>query len=276
MCYTYITNVYQKMNQKKIFTGAIFLSLFLPLLTQAASFSYTPMETIPGFATDGNFYNYIAAVYKFGIWGVGISALLMITIGGYMYMMSAANVASAEKAKGVITDAIIGLILALVSYLLLYEINPNLVRLDQGKIASTAIHPPTGSVDEIALRKQLSAAGISINHANACAAGETSGCTTIEGLKSETISGIIKLRESCPTCQLTITGGSEDGHAAATYSHANGYKIDLSLNSRLTTFIESNYSSTGVRSDGSPTYTDSSNNIYAKEGDHWDVCYNCK
>jgi hypothetical protein len=135
------------MKTKKILTSAIFLSLFLPIITWAASFSYTPMEQIPGFATDGNFYNYIGAVYKFGIWGVGISALLMITIGGYMYIASAANVASIDKAKAVITDAIVGLSLALISYLLLYVINPNLVRLSGGNIANVATQtaaPNTG------------------------------------------------------------------------------------------------------------------------------------
>lgn len=96
-----------------------------------SAFNYTPMEKIPGFEnqTNGDFYTYIALVYKFGIWAVGIAALLMISIGGFMYVTSAGNNSSMEKAKGVITDAIIGLILALTSYLLLYIINPDLVRI---------------------------------------------------------------------------------------------------------------------------------------------------
>ncbi|KKR21831.1 MAG: hypothetical protein UT50_C0003G0012 [Candidatus Moranbacteria bacterium GW2011_GWA2_39_41] len=126
------------MNRKKIFIIAILASFAFPTLALAASFNYAPMEQIPGFTTSGNFYSYISAVYKFGIWAVGVSALLMITIGGYMYIMSAANVASAEKAKEIITDAIIGLILALVSYLLLYEINPNLVKLRAPAVSPTA------------------------------------------------------------------------------------------------------------------------------------------
>ena len=115
------------MKKQKIFLASLFSAiLFLPILAMA-SFNYTPMEQIPGFATSGEFCSYISAVYKFGIWAVGISAMLMIIIGGYMYMMSAGNTASTGKAKGVITDAIVGLILALTSYLLLYTINPNLL-----------------------------------------------------------------------------------------------------------------------------------------------------
>jgi len=129
-----------------------------PIITFAApSFNYTPLEKIPGFETEtasGDFYTYIQAVYKFGIWAVGIAALLMITIGGYMYIVSAGNNSSMEKAKGVITDAVIGLVLALTAYLLLYVINPDLVKIkkitsvgtgtttDAGKPAT----PPTTGV----------------------------------------------------------------------------------------------------------------------------------
>lgn len=94
----------------------------------ASSYSYTPMETIPGFGAPTDFPGYIVAVYKFGLWTIGISALLMITLGGYIYLTSAGNASQVSKAKGVITDAIVGLILALVSWLLLYTINPDLVK----------------------------------------------------------------------------------------------------------------------------------------------------
>ena len=46
-----------------------------------------------------------------------------------MYITSAGNNSSMEKAKGVITDAIVGLVLALGAYLLLYVINPDLVKI---------------------------------------------------------------------------------------------------------------------------------------------------
>jgi hypothetical protein len=118
---------------------------FSPLLTQAAGpFDYIPMENIPGFerqATD--FYQYISSVYKFGIWAIGIAALLMISIGGYMYITSAGNNSSMEKAKGVITDAIVGLVLALGAYLLLYVINPDLVKIS--KLKPVVWAPTTGT-----------------------------------------------------------------------------------------------------------------------------------
>lgn len=120
------------MNKRKFILALLVLGFFLlPILTSAQTFNYKPLEKIPGFEsqTTGDFYTYIGAVYKFGIWVVGICALLMIVLGGYMYIMSAGNTAGMDKAKGIITDAILGLILALASYLILYQINPALVQL---------------------------------------------------------------------------------------------------------------------------------------------------
>lgn len=94
-----------------------------------SSTAYEPMEEIPGFGKPSDFPTYLMSVYKFGLWAIGICALLMITIGGYMYLGSAGNKATTETAKKIIVDAIAGLILAMVSYLLLYIINPDLVNL---------------------------------------------------------------------------------------------------------------------------------------------------
>lgn len=123
---------------KKIFSVifAVFFVLFFPVTIFAGPFDYTPMEKIPGFEVSGSFPDYILAIYKFGIWAVGIAALLMIMIGGFMYITSAGNNASMEKAKGIIFDAIAGVILALTAYLLLYVINPELTKI---KIISETI-----------------------------------------------------------------------------------------------------------------------------------------
>ena len=55
-----------------------------------------------------------------------VLAVFMITVGGFEYMLSgAADTKSDAKKK--IEDAVWGLLLALVAYLLLYTIDPNLV-----------------------------------------------------------------------------------------------------------------------------------------------------
>jgi len=121
----------RKINIKKIlkiiFLGSFFL---LPVFALAGPYNYIPMEQIPGQpGVPTDFYIYVSYLYQFGIGAVGIAALLMLAIGGFMYITSAGNNASMEKAKGVITDAIVGVILALTAYLLLYTINPDLVKI---------------------------------------------------------------------------------------------------------------------------------------------------
>lgn len=115
---------------KVIFYGIFFLLPVFALANNPPNYNYIPMEQIPGQpGVPTDFYTYVSYLYQFGIGAVGIAALLMLAIGGFMYITSAGNNASMEKAKGVITDAIVGVILALTAYLLLYTINPDLVRI---------------------------------------------------------------------------------------------------------------------------------------------------
>jgi len=119
----------------------------------SGNFNYIPLEKIPGSdaatSTTIDFYSYVSAVYKFGIWAVGIVAMFMIIWGGYTYITSAGNNSQMETAKRIITDAIVGLILALVSYLLLYIINPDLVKMKKlapvAGVPAPAVPQPPGT-----------------------------------------------------------------------------------------------------------------------------------
>jgi hypothetical protein len=97
----------------------------------AESSEYKVMEGLPGFFKAGEviqFPKYIMSLYKFGLWTIGICAVIMIMIGGFTYITSAGNSSRTTEAKKIITDAIAGVFLALISYLLLYTINPDLVK----------------------------------------------------------------------------------------------------------------------------------------------------
>ena len=72
----------------------------------------------------------ILAIYQFGIWTVGIAGLFMLTVGGFWYMTSAGNNATAETAKKIIADSLLGIIAALSAYLIMYVINPDLTKID--------------------------------------------------------------------------------------------------------------------------------------------------
>lgn len=97
----------------------------------SADAQYTLIETMPGVGDAGqsvDFPDYITGLYNFALAFVIVSALLMITIGGFYYIVSAGNQAQAGTAKKIITDALIGLIVVFVTWLVLYTINPDLLK----------------------------------------------------------------------------------------------------------------------------------------------------
>jgi hypothetical protein len=101
-----------------------------------AAFEYKLLESFPGFYSAGSvmtdFPALILAIYKFGIWTVGIAGLFMLVIGGVMYMTSAGNTATAGSAKTIIWDSLLGIVAALGAYLIMYVINPDLTKINIG------------------------------------------------------------------------------------------------------------------------------------------------
>jgi hypothetical protein len=124
--------------RKKGLSMILFLTLCFFILaifisdSALAQYDYTPMEAIPGSpkAETADFPGFIQGLYKFGIWAVGIAALFMVTIGGFLYMASAGNTSKMDNAKGIIKDSLIGLFVALTAYLILFIINPDLVKIN--------------------------------------------------------------------------------------------------------------------------------------------------
>jgi len=137
---------------------------------------------------------------------------------------------------------------------------------------SVALAPAASAVSQASAASQFSAAGISWTSSGGCTNPNNSTCTSFEGIRQATIDGAITLKNASG-CGLTITGGTETGHAGGTYSHAAGYKLDFSRTTCLTSWIHGTYTYIGLRSDGAPMYEAASGNVYADEGNHWDVTY---
>lgn len=102
--------------------------------SSAMAYEYSPMEKIPGFPSAKDFPDYVSAIIKFSYWAIGIAAVLMLSIGGFWYMTSAGNNARMEQAKGIIWDSILGVVMVLISWLILYTLNPQLVGGDVGSL----------------------------------------------------------------------------------------------------------------------------------------------
>lgn len=141
--------------------------------------------------------------------------------------------------------------------------------------AALASAPPASAVSHADAAAQLRSAGIAISSSGGCSDRNVPTCTSLEGVRQTTIDGARTLR-SATGCALTVTGGTEVGHADGTYSHYNGYKLDFALTTCLTSYVTGTFTYVGQRSDGAALYRSGSGNEYAREGSHWDVTYyNC-
>ncbi|KUJ64736.1 hypothetical protein ACZ90_58730 [Streptomyces albus subsp. albus] len=117
--------------------------------------------------------------------------------------------------------------------------------------------------------------GITWSSSGNCSDRNNSTCTSFDQLNLATAQGAQTLKRASG-CALNITGGTETGHASGTYSHWNGYKLDYSPYTCISNYITGNFTYIGVRGDGAKMWQSGSGNIYAREGNHWDVLYyNC-
>ncbi|MEJ0021915.1 MAG: hypothetical protein WDN47_05085 [Candidatus Doudnabacteria bacterium] len=148
----------------------------------------------------------------------------------------------------------------------------------------------TGGSSDAEIRAYLLALGITINK-NDCAPGQTTNCTSLDGMQTSTIDEITGIARDCDVatnpegppdnaCEIQVTGGTEDSHAEGVCSHANGYKVDLASTAAINSYILNPvyFTRNGTRGDGAPLYKRNSDGAtYADErnipggGPHWDI-----
>lgn len=231
--------------------------------TTSTGLPYQLLEKIPG--TDGlngsDLPGYLKAIYRIALIVVTLSAVLMLSVGGFMYLTSAGNTASISSAKGIIWDSLIGLVIALSAWLVLNVINPDLVG---GDVESTFSPVPTdtsapigalpsGSDQELA-RKILDKSSIQFSSScsckspagpvcprnsiadvaegkrtakcsNGCATKGTAGCTeNATGLSNRMLAAILAVGERHQFTITSVTGGSH----SPTSKHFSGNAIDIS------------------------------------------------
>ncbi|PWI08863.1 hypothetical protein DIZ27_19305 [Streptomyces sp. NWU339] len=120
---------------------------------------------------------------------------------------------------------------------------------------------------------QFRKAGVSWTSSKNCANWNTRGCTSFTNINKATVAGAIAFKK-LSKCRVTITAGTEVGHASGTYSHRNGYKVDMSKRDGcLDRYITSHFKKASARKDGTKLYKSPAGNVYAREGSHWDVLY---
>lgn len=80
--------------------------------------------------TNGSLAGFLNAAFTMTLSLGAILAVLQLARAGWLYMGAADMWGSKQKAKEIISDAIIGLLLLIGIYIILYQINPNLLNLN--------------------------------------------------------------------------------------------------------------------------------------------------
>ncbi|MFH1226265.1 MAG: hypothetical protein V1684_03210 [bacterium] len=125
-------------SKKIIFLVILSVGLFFSLAVVAADLNYGPQTPFPGFQgtvndkmpiTNASFGQYVGALYKYGVVLGASLAVIVMMIGGIIWLTSAGSADKIGQARSYIGGALGGLVLLLCSYLILYTINPDLVKL---------------------------------------------------------------------------------------------------------------------------------------------------
>ncbi len=142
--------------------------VFLPLIAHAADF--VPLAETPGGSklgqlyTSNNFSSFVNGLFKFAIAIGAIVAVLRLAYAGYLYMGQSDMWSHKGEAKTIITDVTIGLLLLLAIYLILYQINRDILSLKALKnitpAQQTAPRQPTNSNSSVAPSQDEFAPGL--------------------------------------------------------------------------------------------------------------------
>lgn len=249
-------------------------------------------------AKSGGIAPLVSQFYKIALGLAGASALGVLIYGSILWTLSGA-VSSKQDAKEWISGALWGLALLLGAYLILNTINPQLTILKEPSITAVSVPAPTKSTigalpPELAgfslshqkAQIEVDAAGIKLWSSSGRIGPQTEGSTSLEGVKTDTINGVIAFKGACiastgTPCDITITGGTEPGHEPGSYSHSNGYKLDIDPNPQVNNYIMNSSRFEKLPPRGTDlVYRDKLTGyvyVYEKygqaKGSHWDVTF---
>jgi hypothetical protein len=117
--------------------GSYKLQVGIPGIANSCKFKTTyyddkaePVYEIKTLYCVKGFPAYVRAIYNFSIGVIGILAVVMIMLGGFRWLLAAGNAQKIAGAKTIIISAIMGMVLVLASYSILYIANPVIKDLD--------------------------------------------------------------------------------------------------------------------------------------------------
>lgn len=122
----------------------------------------TPTDQIVSHKNDDGSYSvtipwiaeYIQAIYNYGLGIVGILAALVLMGGGVLWLVSGGDASKITQAKELIIGSVTGMIILATSYIILFQVNPELTRLkpvSMGAIAYKSFEPDVDSSAPLSL-----------------------------------------------------------------------------------------------------------------------------
>jgi hypothetical protein len=145
-----------------------------------------------------------------------------------------------------------------------------------GFVATFAFAVPANAsgykMSHSAAASSLRSVGITWSSTGGCSNRNVPTCTSFSQINSGTVNGV-KTLKTASGCAVNSTGGTETGHASGTYSHWNGYKVDISKYTCIGNYIRNSFTRIANRGDGYPQWRSAAGNIYCDEGNHWDILY---
>lgn len=281
---------------KYLSLAVIFAFVLLPELTSAAGFVNCNGSTNDP-CTACNLVSMGNDILK---WLIGVMMVIfavLLVVAGVGLVTSGGNPAAKTAAKEKLTNAVIGLVIVLAAWLIVDTIIRSLVSGGTGQIngkfwytidcqtmaisynreganapdplQGTVAAPATvaGGLSQSSAEAMLSGKPITLSSSGNCTDNTKTNCTSLEGIKPDTLNGLINL-QSAVGVPLVVTGGTEDGHTMkGQYTHSAGYKIDVRPVPALNDYITKNFTQIG------PTkYKDPKGNTYYRhDPDHWDI-----
>lgn len=137
---------------------------------------------------------YIKQIYKYAIGVVGIVAVVVMMIGGVLWMTAGGNPSQVGSAQQYITGALTGLVLVMFSYVILKTVNPDLVSFRVSTIKEIEVADPLAELKESCCMNDME-----------CGQGAVcyKGVPTPQCKEGEGICQAVKLKNENETCDPT-------------------------------------------------------------------------
>ena|SRR3989344_4038400 len=123
-----IINWFKKLSLVQVVQiSALVLTFALALAPVALAQFTVPNSTGTGLPNNSSASSIILQIINIALGVAGLVAVLFLLVGGFRYITSAGNEETAEQAKKIITNAIIGIVIIILSFVIVRVISNALV-----------------------------------------------------------------------------------------------------------------------------------------------------